>query len=719
MQKETQLLRNIFERIKKFKNWKLKVEISNEERDKDKSIALKIGDRTLLISGFKESEKNVINEIIEIIYEAERFKMEKYTDTMTGLFNKEYFMQKMKENIEKLRQELLNKEKKEHRKSFDLSMLHIDLDHFKRINDTWGHSIGDAVLKSFACYIENFSLSYFKEDTEVITARLGGEEFGILLPNTPGTIARSFAETLLENLKSKSIVKKEKDIPSISVTASIGVATLKSAECLSGNFNADALASKLYNDADVATYVAKKLGRARVIAYERIKYEGGTVIDYDETTEIVVIDIGSDMGVNVGDIFKVYDNKKFTGESPIYEPGSKEKIIGYYPKIPLGEIEVIMVQPGVSFAKRIGTEPFTVKPGFVLEYSTRERDKTSVERRKRERRAKGFISERGIFEKRLAEVSSQESFIVSIMAMDNFRIITDRLGSARVEKLYKKVIKDIDSFLPEGSIMARLSNEEIGIIPSHMEDKEIKRIFEGIIEELKNQENIGFSAGIYSALKWEKGRKYALECARKALEIARFEGGAKVVIFDEKNATKKLEFYIKHRDYEHILEEYNSLIKLGLSVKGLRSVYAEALYYFGKLEEALKENLTALKESPNNPEILKNIAYTYLELGRAEEALRYFKKLEENNQLYEIAKDAPWIFRDYGIVLYNLGKYREAEKKLTEAVQLENTDAMSYYYRAMCRVKEKEIEKAKEDLIKAVGLGYKELSEEASKILGG
>lgn len=718
---EEDIIKNIKKRCEAVKKWSLNIEFEEREGKEKNAINIKLFNGFIKITGFPEREKEIVKRFVEAVVDAEKFKIEKSLDSMTGLYNKEAFMKRTVEIIEKIRKEILQEDKSKAKgRSYDISMVHIDIDHFKRINDTWGHAVGDKVIKSFAGFLENFSYEYLKDKNITIApGRLGGEEFGIILSNTNQNDARDFAEKLLENLKSGSLLEGLKNMPALSITASIGVATLKSVEIISEKNDPRLLASKLYEDADIATYVAKKMGRARVMLYERILQEGGIIIDYDDRTEIVVIDIGSDVGVNVGDVFKVYDNKKFTGTQPIYEPGSKEKIIGYYPRLPLGEIEVILVQPGVSFARKIGDEDFHVEKGFTLEYVPKEELKrpSAPERRKRERRSKGFVSEKTIFEKRIEELSTREKFVVALIAMDSYRLISDRYGTARTEKIYKKLIKTLDSMLPEGSVMARISNEEIGIIPGALNGFE--KIIKNVINEIKTEEGISFSAGVYFASKWEKGRKKPLECARKALDIARFEGGGTVIVFNEESATKKLSFYIKHRDYEHILEEYNNLLKLGLSIKGLKKVYAEALYYFGKLEDALKENMEALKESPEDPEILKNIASIYLEMGKNEEAVQYFEKLEGAGKLNEIAKKDPWVYRDYGIALFNIGRYKEGEEKLSKAIELEDTDAMSYYYRGLCRARNKKNEKAKEDFVKALGLGYKDLSEEASKILGG
>lgn len=127
------------------------------------------------------------------------------------------------------------------REGSPLSVLMIDADHFKRVNDTWGHQQGDRALRSIG-----HALRSHTRDQDVV-ARYGGEEFAILLPNTDGTAASNVAETL--RTRCSSVV----DTPSL-VTVSIGVAT---------SMPEDSGAALLAR-ADRALYASKQKGRNRV-----------------------------------------------------------------------------------------------------------------------------------------------------------------------------------------------------------------------------------------------------------------------------------------------------------------------------------------------------------------------------------------------------------------------------------------------------------------------
>jgi diguanylate cyclase (GGDEF)-like protein len=127
------------------------------------------------------------------------------------------------------------------------SILMLDLDHFKRINDTYGHAMGDAVLQHFAQLLRKAFRSID------MAARVGGEEFAVILPGSDLAAARTSAERLREIVAKTPLVQDGK---TISVTVSIGAATM-----LPGDSEADQTLIR----ADEALYHAKENGRNKVV----------------------------------------------------------------------------------------------------------------------------------------------------------------------------------------------------------------------------------------------------------------------------------------------------------------------------------------------------------------------------------------------------------------------------------------------------------------------
>lgn len=158
-------------------------------------------------------------------------------DGLTGLYNRSTF-------AELTHQELARAQ----RQGSATSILLLDLDLFKQVNDTWGHPGGDAVLKNVAVLANSAVRA-----TDLV-GRLGGEEFIILLPNTSLEAARRLAEKVRAHIQ-QAPTPWEKTC--ISATVSIGVASTTAA--------AQRDFDHLYSTADKALYSAKQLGRNRVV----------------------------------------------------------------------------------------------------------------------------------------------------------------------------------------------------------------------------------------------------------------------------------------------------------------------------------------------------------------------------------------------------------------------------------------------------------------------
>ncbi len=161
-----------------------------------------------------------------------------YTDPLTGVYNRRY----MKAHLERKITEIPISAK-------PVSVLMCDLDHFKQINDTYGHAAGDAVLKEIASRIGD-NLRDFD-----MVARYGGEEFVVVMPATPLSAAQQVAERLCKRIATEAVAVPGSPQP-LAVTASIGVATTSDPQMA---------AEGLLAQADVALYDAKRAGRNRVV----------------------------------------------------------------------------------------------------------------------------------------------------------------------------------------------------------------------------------------------------------------------------------------------------------------------------------------------------------------------------------------------------------------------------------------------------------------------
>ena len=160
-------------------------------------------------------------------------------DYLTGLCNRRHFMERAEQELHRA-----------NRYSNKLSLLMLDIDHFKQINDRHGHKVGDVVLKTLAMICQSTL-----RDVDIL-GRLGGEEFAVLLPETDSTVAIDVAERLREAI-AKTKVPLEEGLP-VQFRVSIGVSSKTSSDD-----NIDVL----INRADSALYQAKNSGRNKVCIF--------------------------------------------------------------------------------------------------------------------------------------------------------------------------------------------------------------------------------------------------------------------------------------------------------------------------------------------------------------------------------------------------------------------------------------------------------------------
>jgi diguanylate cyclase (GGDEF)-like protein len=159
------------------------------------------------------------------------------TDSLTGLYNRRSFNKALRRTWEHA-----------DRYTEPLSLLMIDIDKFKAINDTYGHPAGDEVIKAVA---QTILAATRKVD---VVSRIGGEEFAVVLPNSSKKSSLVTAERIRKAMKKSPVPSGKKEI---SVTVSVGIATFPE--------NAR-LPESLMKAADKALYAAKEGGRDRSVA---------------------------------------------------------------------------------------------------------------------------------------------------------------------------------------------------------------------------------------------------------------------------------------------------------------------------------------------------------------------------------------------------------------------------------------------------------------------
>jgi diguanylate cyclase (GGDEF)-like protein len=190
---------------------------------------------SIRLYGFRRSQFRAQHE--EKLARAEMERLARI-DGLTGIYNRRHFMELAQHTF------LQNKH--------NISVLYLDIDHFKRINDTYGHAVGDVVLKNFTRVVQTLHPS------DALFGRLGGEEFALVLPNTPLEQALEIAEYLRASIEAMRIPNQTSTLPShIQVTVSMGATLTQST---------DLDIEMPLHRADLGLYQAKTTGRNRVAA---------------------------------------------------------------------------------------------------------------------------------------------------------------------------------------------------------------------------------------------------------------------------------------------------------------------------------------------------------------------------------------------------------------------------------------------------------------------
>jgi diguanylate cyclase (GGDEF)-like protein len=195
---------------------------------------------------FLERLSTIVAICLENTTNHERLKRVGLTDSMTGVNNRRFFDQRIGEEIARA---LRTRE--------PLSCLIMDIDHFKQINDRYGHQAGDQILRQTAALIRDQL-----RNSDVI-ARYGGEEFAAVLPNTNARSAFEIAERIRDNIAQHSYMLKDNAQPQpLSITLSIGIAVMGAGTIPT---DIEPLITNLIKKADTALYAAKNSGRNCVV----------------------------------------------------------------------------------------------------------------------------------------------------------------------------------------------------------------------------------------------------------------------------------------------------------------------------------------------------------------------------------------------------------------------------------------------------------------------
>ncbi|MHC8327270.1 diguanylate cyclase [Pseudomonas sp. LB1P83] len=291
---------------------------------------------------------------------------------LTHLLAKDAFRGKLSDEILASNNQLLPSiEAQESEQPTMLGLLALDIDHFKQVNDTWGHLYGDQVLKVFGRRLEGAAEKICSGSSEskpiIYIGHPSGEEFLILIVANAtkkefsawaNDFRLSISEEVLPSDTEWAWLSASENLSDISlpptrdrsVTTSIGVAFHTSLSQIKQITSSENSSASFLDIADTALYRAKAAGRNQVIFYEDILSSCGRVLEHDKSTGVIAIDIGKNVGVTHGQEFRVFHPTYSGSEKFLINDGRTTRTLGTYPRVESARIVVFNSQPEISFA---------------------------------------------------------------------------------------------------------------------------------------------------------------------------------------------------------------------------------------------------------------------------------------------------------------------------------------------------------------------------------
>ncbi|MDD0844122.1 diguanylate cyclase [Pseudomonas sp. Gutcm_11s] len=570
-------------------------------------------------------------------------------DQLTELLNRNSLNQKIKEICLTTPQTISTDSLSTKRQ---ISVLSLDIDHFKQINDTHGHLYGDIVLKCFARNIEKTAIRLTQElkpRTIFSVFRLGGEEFTIL---QEGELSED------EVIKCAEIFRKEicaTTIPDEAewnthriadiqlppdrdrvITASIGISyhTNSASDLVNRQ-----IIDQLIERSDYALYKAKANGRNCYCAFSEILSKHGRVLESHKETGTIIIDIGKRCGVLQGQEFYLY-HPDFTGDKDfIFKDGRTIKRLGTYPRLSQSRIEVFSVQNEVSFC-RISSEPNNIEIA----------DKSHLEaiplghishllHDHHQRNKDGLTQEvQNKVEANIKKIaSSGDSPLACIIAIANETETIEKAGISNINRTLAKLYKSLKETISHPIEISILQQTKIAISCTDT-DGEIEQEIIETIESHNNENNnyIKLTCGIINTAKEldncqidkYKALDYALLASLACSE------SEPINIFSTKTATELLRITSESGKNEVALGYYEQLKDLGINSAGLHNQGGIVLFSLENFSDAITAFKLSHHVDPDDHIISSNLAICHYFNNDLQSSFETYNNTEQVTNLH-------------------------------------------------------------------------------------
>ena len=568
----------------------------------------------------------------------------------------------------------------ENRQPTLVTVMALDIDHFKQVNDTHGHLYGDQVLKAFAMRLEEVAQKIAFDNPDMLDIRVGhpsGEEFLIYIH---GRFTRERIEEYANQFRTRI---SEEPLPSENewlnlsmqenlsvlvppsirervVTASIGVAI--AGEKLTSQ-SPDEHVSILLDQADTALYRAKNAGRNQVILFESILSSCGRVLEQDVENRVIAIDIGKTVGVSLGQEFIVYP-PGFTGSRKfIISDGRTTKVMGLYPKVESTRVTVFNVQAEISFAYiSIANElAKNVAPGSHLEavpsgsishllphaakYFGTSMDAAQV----------GDAALLQEFVKEHCDAGKLYAIVFNLCGAQEF---VKKYGSGALNAALGSLFRGVTSTFYGGTATGIIDRASVCLVGQSQSsiDTKLRTFVSNISDELAG---LGVAAGVFSKSDFEAtidGKKVSLD-AKNAIEFARFaaseNAGAvpgKITHFNHAIAHQIVFGLREAKAFKTGKADFDRFVELGVTSGALSNLGALIYASLGDLKRAQELHFDATTRDPGQLIFRSNFGTSSYQVGEFEKPLPLLNDLPDAD-IQKLKQLHPYGFVTYARLL--------------------------------------------------------------------
>lgn len=584
-----------------------------------------------------------------------------------------------------------------------LTLLAFDLDHFKQINDTYGHPYGDVVLAAFAWRLADFAEEIEKtRNLKTHVARLGGEEFQLLIvgladENDGLLLANEFRQRVKNTplpsdrewlkISARRGISDDR-LPSLSertLSVSIGHALITSPEVqlLLTSLGTDIrVSSMLIQQADIALYRAKSDGRDCARSFREIRDRLGRVLEHHSETGIVTIDIGTDVGVKSGMEFLVY-HPQFYGNHPFYQSdGRTRKRLGTYPKYPSGRLTVFETSGEISFAQVIENKQQSLFPvGSRLEYVPLGSFTHLVTSPLGHSQA-NLASYDQLIDRTKELIEAKKRVVAVNLAIQDMESIVVARGTAHGNDILASVFRSIRESFGGQAAIAMTSATEFLVLTDYDKETSEEQVFENV-RTITTQVSASArcAAGIYDSKTTQINTlkpEMAIECARMARSLK-----DQISQFNDATAQQVIQNWRARQSWDEGIADYNRLKSFGLSsatmenAAGLCYIERRPIPDYQSAIQCFKTAVSLAQKSTSKAIYELNLAYTYSANSDHGSAVDIFRRypLKSVNEKSEMS---PVYVGAYARSIYFLNKANqlklpknEAELALKEAITLD------------------------------------------------